>query len=82
MLQNFLGERFKMVVRRETKEMQIYNLVIAKGGPKLRSSVEKPASSTEDPQPGPPVSNAEPTFHRDGFVVRVTPGLSGKVASK
>jgi uncharacterized protein (TIGR03435 family) len=78
MLKNFLAERFKMVVHRETKEMQVYNLVIARGGPRLKSSVEKPASSAEDPQPEPPASNAEPTFDKDGFMVRVTPRLLRK----
>jgi len=40
MLQNLLAERFKIVLRKEEKEMTVYDLVVAKGGPKLiKSSV-------------------------------------------
>ena len=34
MLQNLLAERFKMTVHRETKELPMYSLVVAKGGRK------------------------------------------------
>ena len=36
MLQALLAERFNLVVHHETKEMPVYFLVVAKGGPKLR----------------------------------------------
>jgi len=35
MLQSLLANRFKLVIRRETKEMPVYELVVGKGGPKL-----------------------------------------------
>lgn len=35
MLQSLLVDRFKLVMRRETKEMPVYVLVVDKGGPKL-----------------------------------------------
>jgi uncharacterized protein (TIGR03435 family) len=35
MLQTFLGDRFKMTIRHEMKEMPVYALVVAKGGSKL-----------------------------------------------
>lgn len=38
MLQNLLRERFKLAVRRETKELQAYALDVDKGGPKLHAS--------------------------------------------
>lgn len=44
MLQNLLAERFKMTVHREKKEMQIYELVVVKGGPKMKESDPEPAS--------------------------------------
>jgi uncharacterized protein (TIGR03435 family) len=36
MMQNLLAERFKMSVHRETKDLPMYALVVAKGGSKLR----------------------------------------------
>ncbi|HVV43718.1 MAG TPA: TIGR03435 family protein [Bryobacteraceae bacterium] len=35
-VRNLLADRFGLVVHKETKEAQIYHLVIAKGGPKLK----------------------------------------------
>ena len=35
MLQNLLAERFKLAIHRETKELPMYSLSVAKGGPKL-----------------------------------------------
>jgi bla regulator protein blaR1 len=39
-LRNLLADRFQLVTRRETKEQQVYALVVAKGGPKLQESKE------------------------------------------
>ncbi len=42
MVQALLADRFKLVVRREPKEMPVYALAVAKGGPKLqRSDIEE-----------------------------------------
>jgi uncharacterized protein (TIGR03435 family) len=38
MLQSLLEDRFHVKVRRETKEAPVYELVVAKGGPKLKST--------------------------------------------
>jgi uncharacterized protein (TIGR03435 family) len=35
MLQQLLADRFKLTLHRETKEMPVYELTVAKGGPKL-----------------------------------------------
>ena len=48
MLQNLLAERFKMAVRRETREQPVYALLVGKDGPKLKKS--DPSS----PNPGLP----------------------------
>jgi uncharacterized protein (TIGR03435 family) len=40
MLQDLLTERFRLKLRRETKQLPVYNLVVAKGGPKLKSASE------------------------------------------
>jgi uncharacterized protein (TIGR03435 family) len=39
MLQHLLEDRFKLVVRRETKEIKAYVLVVAKGGAKMEESL-------------------------------------------
>jgi uncharacterized protein (TIGR03435 family) len=36
MVQALLVDRFKLVIRRESKEMPVYALLVAKGGPKLQ----------------------------------------------
>lgn len=38
MLQTLLEERFRMAPRRETKQLDVLALVIAKGGPKIREN--------------------------------------------
>ena len=36
LLQTLLENRFKLKIHRETREIPIYELVVAKGGPKLK----------------------------------------------
>lgn len=38
MLRTLLAERFHLVLRRETRQMAIYSLTVAKGGPKLKEA--------------------------------------------
>jgi uncharacterized protein (TIGR03435 family) len=57
MLQALLADRFKLAIHRETKEIPVYALVVAKGGPKLqRADVEErdcpDPSATPPPAPG------------------------------
>ena len=40
MMQTLLEDRFKLKVHRETKEVPVYELTVAKGGPKLQGSRE------------------------------------------
>lgn len=37
-LQGLLADRFRLAIHRETKEMPVYELVVAKGGPKLTAA--------------------------------------------
>ncbi len=48
MLQNLLSDRFQMTVHRETKELPIYAMVVAKNGPKLKVSGAEPEAATGD----------------------------------
>ena len=51
MIRTLLAERFKLKVHRETKEMPIYELTVAKGGPRMKESTEQRAG----PESPPPV---------------------------
>jgi len=51
MLQNLLAERFKLTLHRETKELPLYALVVAKNGPKLKESVDPPPATDGSARP-------------------------------
>jgi uncharacterized protein (TIGR03435 family) len=42
MLRNMLADRFKVQLERDQKEMELYSLIVAKGGPKFKAHVETP----------------------------------------
>jgi len=44
MLQALLADRFKLVLRRETKELPVYTLMASKNGPKLKKAEERACS--------------------------------------
>ena len=47
MLRNLLASRFHLVLRRETREGQVYAVIAAKGGTKLRSSAQQEETCDE-----------------------------------
>jgi uncharacterized protein (TIGR03435 family) len=52
MLQTLLAERFKLVIRRETKELPVYAIVIGKNSSKLkRSDVQEKDCASRTPSP-------------------------------
>jgi Protein of unknown function (DUF3738) len=51
MLQNLLADRFKLALHRENKEIPVYELTVAKGGPKLQHPEDVPSA---DPNVGGP----------------------------
>jgi uncharacterized protein (TIGR03435 family) len=57
MQQNLLATRLGLAVHREKREMPIYELIVAKGGSKLKAVVP------------PDDSNVAPSFDKDGFPV-------------
>ncbi len=59
MLQNLLAERFGLKVHWVTRRLDIYELGVAKGGPKLKEATADSRSRVDDssvrrPEPGPP----------------------------
>jgi uncharacterized protein (TIGR03435 family) len=74
MWQNLLANRFKLAVHRETKEVPVYELVVAKGGFKAKEWVDHPANSAAAPwEPGKPLKRDE-----EGFPI-VQPGRSSQM---
>jgi uncharacterized protein (TIGR03435 family) len=64
MLQRLLAERFQLSLHHERKELQIYDLVVGKNGPKLKESADAPAPSTNDGlQPPPQRAGPPPGYH-------------------
>jgi uncharacterized protein (TIGR03435 family) len=51
MIEAMLVDRFKLVVRRESKEMPVYALTVAKGGPKLTPFQESTCDATSHLSP-------------------------------
>jgi uncharacterized protein (TIGR03435 family) len=82
MLKNLLADRFKLTLHRESRAFPVYELVVAKNGPKLKESVAKPAVGTA-PEDGEPPAGEPPratfTQDKDGFM-RFSEGWTGLTA--
>jgi uncharacterized protein (TIGR03435 family) len=66
MLQNLLSDRFKMVVRRSTKQMQGYELVVGKNGTKMKQGSGPVAAN---PIAAPSEPSAPIALDSEGFPV-------------
>jgi uncharacterized protein (TIGR03435 family) len=74
MLQNLLAERFKLTVHRETKELPMYELSVARGGPKMKESPPvAPTADTDAPSQPPPPLPSQPKIGPDGFPILPMP---------
>jgi bla regulator protein BlaR1 len=69
MVQAMLADRFKLKVHFEEREMPIYELVAAKGGPKLTPAKEPPPESDTTPHPAATGGFPRPEDMRQGILV-------------
>src|SRR5262249_21927168 len=60
MMQRLLAERFQLRMHRETKEMPVYELTVAKGGSKLETVPEPPKPTPGALPEAPPAPGAMP----------------------
>jgi uncharacterized protein (TIGR03435 family) len=70
MQQNLLADRFGLKIHREQKEMPVYELVVAKGGPKFKESAPPPPQDDAAPAALPALGGRGPRqLDKDGFPV-------------
>lgn len=62
MLQNLLIDRFRLMSHRGKKELQVYELVVAKNGPKLKARPIDPAVPHDGLKPPHPIPTLPPGF--------------------
>jgi uncharacterized protein (TIGR03435 family) len=75
MYEAMLAERFAVSAHHETREHKSFNLVVARGGPKLRASSQEPEADGDDGFPklnGPGMSTAFSTGANGAPVARMT----------
>jgi uncharacterized protein (TIGR03435 family) len=77
MLRNLLEERFGLKAHRERKEVQVYELVVTKGGPKL---AETPPPKPADPEEPPKLDRSRLSRDRYGFPI-VPPGIAAMAST-
>jgi uncharacterized protein (TIGR03435 family) len=73
MLQTMLADRFKLALHRETREMPIYALTIAKSGPKLKEGGPRPSAIFQGVNPDGHLLH----FIDQGEIQRLVNDLSG-----
>jgi uncharacterized protein (TIGR03435 family) len=67
MVQNLVAERFKVVTRHEQKEMSMFEIVVAKNGPKLNEAAAEPPQDEAAGDVGPRGSGGPPKLGPDGY---------------
>lgn len=79
MLQTLLAERFKVAVHRENREHPVYELVVAKGGPKLQpSEPEDPAPNAASKDEGIAVPGILPGLGQNSAAGNVRMNMDGR----
>jgi uncharacterized protein (TIGR03435 family) len=76
MLRSLLADRFKLTLSRDTKDLPIFALVVAKGGTKLKevAPTDPQASPAPAPPPPPGPGNGPPSPGRGGLMMMMGPG--------
>jgi len=69
MLQNLLADRFQLKLHRDTKEMAVYSLVVAKNGPKFKKAVPAPAPDLDHAAADEPPGFQKMAKDADGYPV-------------
>jgi uncharacterized protein (TIGR03435 family) len=82
MWQNLLKERFGMVLHHESKDFQVDELTIPKGGSKLKETSD-PNIEPFTPAAGPPKpdKNGFPQLNGSGAIISIFPGANGATAT-
>jgi uncharacterized protein (TIGR03435 family) len=81
MLQNLLADRFNLKLHKETREMSIYALGIAKNGPKLKKAMPDPPPDPNDAADGASVAGGGKLARdADGYPI-LRPGVTMAVTS-
>jgi uncharacterized protein (TIGR03435 family) len=75
MQQALLADRFGLKFHWEKKEMQMYEMVVAKGGIKMKEAVQAPTAADAPPAPFPP---GPPKRDKDGFPI-LPPGSGSRM---
>jgi uncharacterized protein (TIGR03435 family) len=73
MVQDLLAKRFGLILHRETRQLPVYELVVAKGGSKLKEPEKPPAGSVPDPTKPLPAPK-DIARDKDGFPI-LPPGV-------
>jgi uncharacterized protein (TIGR03435 family) len=68
MLQALLAERFKLTIHRQSKDQNVYALVVAKGGPKLKPAEPEPATPKPEPTGGTSLNTLNGTVRMSGDI--------------
>ena len=87
MWQNLLKERFRLVLHHESKEFQVDELTVTKGGPKLKPTELAPDAEPFNPAAGPPKLDKNGALELNGagliiFVMASPAGATARMTAK
>jgi uncharacterized protein (TIGR03435 family) len=75
MLQNLLADRWGVALHHDSKVFQVDEMVVAKGGSKLKETDIDPNTPQSPPPAGPPPAPGPPKLDKNGFPQLGAPGL-------